>query len=64
MPGDAVKRLTISASRQRHTVRFGVEAYMSRKVFILLLDIWPLAITVRHGEPPVEITGWRDYDAA
>ena len=59
-----MRRLTIRASRQRSTVRFGVEAYMSRKVFILLLDFWPIAITVRYGEPPVEVTNWREYDAA
>jgi hypothetical protein len=58
-----MKRLTISASRQRSTVRFGVEAYMSRRVFVLLLDFWPLAITVRYGKPPVEIADWGEYDA-
>jgi hypothetical protein len=59
-----VKRLTIRASRQRSTVRFGVEAYMTRKVFVLLLDFWPIAVTIRHGEPPVEITGWGEHHAS
>jgi len=61
-----MKRLTIRASRQRSTVRFGIEIYIniSRKVFILLMDFWPVAVTVRYGKPPIEITNWQAYDAA
>lgn len=59
-----MKRLTIRVNRQRSTVRFGVEIYMSRKVFVLLMDFWPIAATVRYGEPPVEVTNWNEYDAA
>jgi hypothetical protein len=59
-----MKRLTISANRQRHTVAFGIEAYKSRKVFILLLNLWPVGITIRRGDPPTEITNWQEYDAA
>ena len=59
-----MKRLTIQMHRQRHTVRFGVEAYMGRTTFLLHLTFWPLAITVRYGEPLTEVTGWDEYDAA
>lgn len=59
-----MKRLTVRASRQRSTVRFGVEAYMSREVFVLLLDFWPIAVTVRYGKPPVEITSWGEHHAS
>ena len=59
-----MKRLTISANRQRHTVCFGVEVYMGRKVSMLLLGFWPIAITVRYGEPPTEVINLREYDAA
>ena len=59
-----MKRLTIRASRQRHTVRFGVEAYRSRTTFLLHLTFWPLAITLRVGGQPQEIHSLGGYDAA
>ncbi len=59
-----MKRLTIRANRQQGTVAFGIEAYKSRKLFMLFLNFWPIAITVRYGEPPTEIINWREYDAA
>ena len=59
-----MKRLTISANRQQGTVAFGIEAYKSRKLFMLFLNFWPMSATVRYGEPPTEVINLREYDAA
>jgi hypothetical protein len=50
--------------RQRLTVAFGIEAYRTSGMFLLILKLWPVGITIRHGEPPTEITNWQEYDAA
>jgi hypothetical protein len=59
-----VKRLTVQMHRQRLTVAFGIEVYRTSGMFLLLLNLWPVGITIRRGEPPTEITNWQEYDAA
>jgi hypothetical protein len=58
-----MKRLTIHMHRQRLTVAFGIEVYRFGDMFLLILKLWPVGITIRHGEPPTEITNWPECNA-
>ena len=32
--------------------------WVTQEQLLLILKLWPVGITIRHGEPPTEITNW------